>query len=126
MVAAVADIRNLQSAVGGELLLNAKVERLTVAQFEGSRVDANRKRQHGGRIGVRVHFGNDTRIIARAARTIPTEAVRVIGSQLRSKTVRNPSEERYPNRVVDQAKRSADDRLGTELIRKNERGPAIL
>src|ERR1035438_4666699 len=126
MVAAVADIRNLQSRVRGEFLLNAKVERLTVAQVEGSRVDANRKRQHSRGIGVRVHVGKDTRIIARAAWTIPTEAVRVIGSQLRSKTIRNPSEERHPNGIVDQAKRFAEHSLGAELIRKTQRGAEIL
>src|ERR1700676_3701609 len=125
MVAAVADIRNLEPHVRRELVLDAKVKRLAISQFEGSRIDSDGWEYTRRGIAARVYFIDNTRIIARSAWTIPIEVVCLIRSQLRSKTARNTLEERHAHGIVDEAEGSANYGLRLQLVGETERGSKL-
>src|SRR4030081_488827 len=125
MVAAVADIRNLEPHIRRELALNAKVERLAISQFEGSRIDGDRWEYTRRGIAARVHLIDNTRIVARSAWAIPIEVVCLIRSQLRSKTARDTLVERHAHRIVNKPKRGANHGLGLQLVSKTKRGSKL-
>src|ERR1700676_966861 len=125
MVAAVADIRNLEPRIRSELALNAEVERLAISQFEGPRIDGDRWEHTRRGIAARIYFIDNTRVIARPAWTIPIEVVCLIRSQLRSKTARNTLEERHAHRIVDEAEGSANYGLRLQLVGETERGSKL-
>src|ERR1700721_2231793 len=121
MVTAVADIKNFEAHVRRELALDAKVERLTISQLQGSRINRNLREYARRRIGARVYLGDDTGVIGCAVRISPIEATRRVRSQLWSKTIWNALEKRHSHGIVDQPESGGNTGFGSQQIDKTHR-----
>jgi hypothetical protein len=125
MVAAVADIRNLQPRVRCELALDAEVERLAISQLEGSGIDSNLWEYSRRGIAARGYLVDDTGVIGRAVGIIPIEATCSVRSQLWSETIWDTLEKRDAHGVVDDPEGSVNHGLRLQLISQPDRGSEL-